>query len=333
MHLPNHDRSNAFVPLLQLNGAFLKQLQNFFYFKQEVNQMSDFTYILPFSNEKFLIGIRGELKRKGETKLYNSLKHSRLSVDKLGTSYYVDHSGRWNAEGINIKFYVHPANIDSLNKDSNKNSLFAICNNLIPGEVGFDLKNIVFAPDLSIDFEDEDDIVSDLENQVSETTNSIIKDILPEDIREKGKYMAEVYTYLYSVENSLRVFIEIVSKEKYGEDYFSSLNVTKSLRNTISNRKEKAENKKWLSVRGDSDLFYLDFKDLGTLVNSNWDIFEAYFDTQDFILPKINEMAECRNLIAHNSYIGKTERELLKSYYNSILKQIENKFSKNGDWF
>ncbi|WP_010530581.1 Swt1 family HEPN domain-containing protein [Lentibacillus jeotgali] len=293
--------------------------------------MSDFTYTLPFTNEQFLIGIRNELKRKGKTNLYNFLKKSRLSVDKLGISYYVNHSGRWDAEGVGIKFYVHPANIDTLNTGANKNNLFAICNNLIPGEVGFDLKEIEFAPDLSISF--DDDIVSDLENQVSETTNSIIKHILPEDIREKGKYMAEVYTYLYSVENSLRVFIEIVSKEKYGEDYFSKLNVTKSLKNTMSSRKEKAEKKKWLSVRGDNSLFYLDFKDLGTLINNNWDMFEEYFDTQDFILPKINEMADCRNLIAHNSYVGKTERDLLKSYYNSILKQIEDKFSKSYDWF
>lgn len=28
------------------------------------------------------------------------------------------------------------------------------------------------------------------------------------------------------------------------------------------------------------------------------------------------------NLIAHNSYIGDTERNLIKTYYNVILKQI-----------
>lgn len=33
-------------------------------------------------------------------------------------------------------------------------------------------------------------------------------------------------------------------------------------------------------------------------------------------------MADCRNLIAHNSYVGDTERNLMKTYYNVILKQI-----------
>lgn len=292
---------------------------------------SDFTYTMPFSNEKFLLGILSEIKRKGETTLYHYLKNSHLSIDELGTSYYVDHSGRWNATGINIKFYVNPASIDSLSIDRHKNILFTICCNLIPGEVGFDLKNIIFAPDLSIDFEDKEDIVADLEYQASKTSNAILKKILPEDIREKGKDMSEIYTYLYAVENSLRVFIEIVSKEKYGNDYFTKLTVPKALKNTISGRKEKAKNKKWLSIRGENDLFYLDFKDIATLISNNWNIFEEYFDSQDFILPKINEMAECRNLIAHNSFIGKTERDLIKSYYNSILKQIEDTFEDEAD--
>jgi hypothetical protein len=59
--------------------------------------------------------------------------------------------------------------------------------------------------------------------------------------------------------------------------------------------------------------------------------FGEYFNTQDFILPKINEMAECRNLIAHNSYIGKVERDLMKSYYNSIILQIYNRFNEKDD--
>lgn len=55
--------------------------------------------------------------------------------------------------------------------------------------------------------------------------------------------MAEVYTYLYSVENSLRLFIEKVCKHKYGEIYLSQINVPRALQNTLQTRKENAENK------------------------------------------------------------------------------------------
>ena len=139
--------------------------------------------------------------------------------------------------------------------------------------------------------------------------------------------MAEVYTYLYSVENSLRLFIEKVCKNIYGETYFNSIVVPKALQRTIKNRQENAENNKWLSIRG-NELFYLDFKDLGSLIDSNWEIFKKYFPNRDFIIPKLNEMADCRNLIAHNSYVGDTERNLIKTYYNVILKQITNSYKE-----
>ena len=151
----------------------------------------------------------------------------------------------------------------------------------------------------------------------------VIGELLPEDIRIKGYHMAEAYTYLYSVENSLRLFIEKVSKEKYGDNYFSSLTITAALRRTINERMKNAATQKWLGVRG-TELFYLDFKDLGSIINNNWDLFSKYFPSQDFILPKLNDMAECRNKIAHNSYVNDIERNLMKTYYNVILKQISD---------
>ncbi|PAD44841.1 hypothetical protein [Shouchella clausii] len=97
------------------------------------------------------------------------------------------------------------------------------------------------------------------------------------------------------------------------------IKVPKTLRNTITNRIEKANANKWLSIRGDSQLFYLDIKDLGSLIDNNWETFREYFPSRDFIIPKIDEMAECRNLIAHNSLVGETERSVIKTYYNVIL--------------
>ncbi len=171
--------------------------------------------------------------------------------------------------------------------------------------------------DLTKDFELEDDLISDLENNVNAITYRIVGEVLPEDIRIKGYQMAEAYTYLYSVENSLRLFIEKVAKEKYGENYFSQMSIPRALQNTISSRQSNDAANKWLSVRG-TELFYLDFKDLGAVINNNWDIFKDYFPSQDFILPKLNDMAECRNKIAHNSYVDDLERNLMKTYYNQM---------------
>ncbi|MGO5010652.1 Swt1 family HEPN domain-containing protein [Niallia sp. Sow4_A1] len=281
-----------------------------------------FTYNLPFSNERLLDGIILSLKRKQEAEVAHLLRGASLSIETGGYSFYDGGWGRSNAMATSIYLYVNPVNIEGLDSDETKELLRLTCDKLIPAEVGFDVKRIIIEIDLTKDFEVEDDLISDLEKQSDRISGKILSKILPADIKEKGYYMAEVYTYLYAVENSLRIFIEQVCKEKYGDNYFDEINVPKALRNTITNRIEKANANKWLSIRGESKLFYLDFKDLGSLIDNNWDVFNKYFPSRDFIIPKIDEMAECRNLIAHNSLVEETERSVIKTYYNVILKQI-----------
>lgn len=285
--------------------------------------MSEYTYSLPFSNDKLLSGIIIMLKKENKYDLANLLRGANLQIETGGYSYYDGHYGRNDALATYITLLVNPNYLDVLDSEENKNLLTRICDGLIPADVGYDVKNVYFNMDLTKDFEAEDDLVADLENNVNALTYRIVGEVLPEDIRIKGYQMAEAYTYLYSVENSLRLFIEKVAKAKYGENYFSQLTIPRALQNTISSRQSNDASNKWLSVRG-TELFYLDFKDLGAVINNNWDIFKAYFPSQDFILPKLNDMAECRNKIAHNSYVDDLERNLMKTYYNVILRQISD---------
>ena len=98
--------------------------------------------------------------------------------------------------------------------------------------------------------------------------------------------------------------------------------MSNELKRKVTTRIEQEQKNKWLSVRGDPELFYLDFKDLGAIIQNNWDLFAPYFPDQIWILSKINELAECRNLVAHNSVIGDHERDVIRVNFNSILKQL-----------
>ena len=81
------------------------------------------------------------------------------------------------------------------------------------------------------------------------------------------------------------------------------MTITSALKRTIQERMRNAAEQKRHGMRG-TELFYLDFKDLGTVINNNCDIFKKYFPSQDFILPKLNDMAECRNKFAHKKSSG-----------------------------
>jgi hypothetical protein len=145
---------------------------------------------------------------------------------------------------------------------------------------------------------------------------------LPEEIKEKGREMTSVFYVLYCIENSLRIFIDKTFVEKFGIDYQNEISVPTSIRKTIKMRKDQETKNAWLSIRGESDLFYMDFKELGDVVLNNWETFKDSFPDQAWIKIKIDELGNCRNLIAHNSYVGEHERDVIKVNYRSIVKQI-----------
>lgn len=74
--------------------------------------MSDFTYALPFSNEKYLSGILYELKRNGKYDVAHLLRGATVSVEQ--GSYYVGRWGRADASAAFVNFYVHPQYLDQL---------------------------------------------------------------------------------------------------------------------------------------------------------------------------------------------------------------------------
>lgn len=146
---------------------------------------------------------------------------------------------------------------------------------------------------------------------------------LPNDIAEKAKDLSEVYLYLYVVENSLRMFIRDVAMRNFGSNYFPQLKITRDIQKSLAVRKENEEKNKWLSLRGSEELFYLDFKDLATVIGENWELFKGYFDSQPWIKTKIEELANIRNLVAHNnSFIDQHNKDVLRINYHQILKQI-----------
>jgi len=162
----------------------------------------------------------------------------------------------------------------------------------------------------------------DIEQLKSKTPPGSVESILPPEIIEKGTRMAEAYSYLYSIENSLRQFLESVFQKEFGNPYEDHIKIPKGIKTKIDGRKINESKNKWLPLRGESIFYYMDFGELGRIIMSNWELFERYFPDQDFIIPKINELSECRHLIAHNSYIDDESRQMIQIYYALILKQI-----------
>ena len=71
---------------------------------------------------------------------------------------------------------------------------------------------------------------------------------------------------LYCIENSLRNFIDTTLSNALGENYFPLIAVPSDIAKGISTRKKEEKQNKWLPLRGDKDIYYLDFIDLAKLM-------------------------------------------------------------------
>ena len=161
--------------------------------------------------------------------------------------------------------------------------------------------------------------------QMEATNDSTIKNIIPKDVVENGKQMAEAYLLIYCFENTLRTFIDNISENKYGDDYWNHLNMPNNVKNKVIDRMNKGEKTPFHSVRGDKKLFYADMGDLLKIIEQNWnELFDSYFPNLGFIKTRIEESQITRNHVAHNSWISSDDYNRVFVFYKDLLKQLEN---------
>lgn len=165
-----------------------------------------------------------------------------------------------------------------------------------------------------------EDVYQDMKKEV---TNDLQLDkILPSKILDKGKRMAESYLLIYCFENTLRIFIDQISVDKFGEDYWNKLKIPRELKDSVTSRKKSEAKNQFHSLRGDKELFYLDMDHLLKIIEQNWDVFKSLFPSQDFIRTRISETVITRNHVAHNSWISEDDYSRVLGYYKDILKQL-----------
>jgi len=266
----------------------------------------------------YLYALIKYLKSKKENKIVSLLEDSECQIE---TSTDYARGGRWNAYRMKVYFFVAVETFIELDKDEH-GRLLKYCNNLVDRMYGYDVTQCEIVPKTRINTSTVEEMSREIIRIQELLEKTLSRNILPDDVLEKGRQMTHVYLYLYCVENSLRKLIEDVGTEKEGRDYFDKIIVNKNVRDKIVSRKKEEATTKWVRLRGDSDVFYIDFSEMGLIIENNWSMFKDHFESAQWIKTRINELADLRNLVAHNSYLGEDEQEMIRSHYKSILKQL-----------
>jgi len=154
--------------------------------------------------------------------------------------------------------------------------------------------------------------------------------IFPETI-EKNKYleifqMLEtpklIFQQVFIVENILRLFI-IKTIEKHGFSSITDLGIGKLTR-TIESRKRDESKNKYLPLRGDHDIYYLDLIELSKIFSNKWELFKDKFDSDRWITQRIDDLYKIRVRVAHNSEkLTMDEARSVETYSREIIKQID----------
>lgn len=277
--------------------------------------MADFTYILP-SDKDFYNGVKTMVNGMSvlmyKEELRELLNNGHCEIYDTGQFSHK----RWDATGVKILFYTS-MEIYSKYCYQLKNIqpyLLGICEKVMPPSAGYDILEVSVSPDVLT----KNDTLSEIQDIVANGNYLNIS----ENLVEKGKRMANAYVTLYALENHIRHFIDTTLLEKVGEDYMDSIIIPKKARSGIDTRKTQEQSKKWLPLRGDKDLYYLDFIDLADIIINNWDYFKDQIPDQGWIKVKIQEMYDIRCLIAHNSYISDDNIQLLELTTKQIISQL-----------
>ncbi|MFJ7731433.1 abortive infection family protein [Lysinibacillus sp. NPDC097231] len=256
--------------------------------------MSDYTYCLPVSEEKFFQVVISELKRKHSDMSWEVLRTATLSIEDLGTSYYVDgaRGSRWDAKGINIKFALPSAAIEELDKPQIKSTLFDVCQSLIPSEVGYDLKGIIFIPDLTLEFSLDSDIDTLTTIDVFGSASlQILSDEIKKNLKEDKPELALDRLHTFST----RFFRQLCTKYKLPYDKEDGLH-------TLFGK-------------------YRKHLEASNIVDSNMtlQILKVYAN----ILSEYNQVRNNRSFAHDNQILNSNESKLICSHIIAILKFID----------
>ncbi|MHA1808802.1 MAG: hypothetical protein ACTSYH_00665 [Candidatus Heimdallarchaeaceae archaeon] len=277
----------------------------------------------PPESSVFLKALLYKLKRAGHTELANILKNSEVEFE-WGGSY----GSRYYSYSTTVYFRLPIPLLekaeDIICENHIEKELVQLSNFCMPREVGLDIENFELTPDLEADIEAS--IIEDIDNSIDELPPSLQQTIIPEDFRAMMKEMTPFYSLLYIIENILRLFTLNIIYENYGNDDLSNIRLNTKQEDRIKERKTLERKKKWMRSRGDSDLFYLDFSDFSYIIENNWSLFKAYFPSVKWITQKLDEMSDCRNIIAHTGYLGDNEKAAIRLYFTLIIDQIKDKF-------
>lgn len=151
---------------------------------------------------------------------------------------------------------------------------------------------------------------------------SVALEILDDDLVEKARRMATVYTAIAAFENSVRDFVSKRLLEHAGESWWVQC-VSEKIRTKAESRREDEAKVRWHTPRGEQPIYYTEFGDLTSIIAQNWDQFEPHLrTTQDWVRQILSTLERSRNVIMHSGELANTDIERVGTVIRDWIRQV-----------
>lgn len=144
----------------------------------------------------------------------------------------------------------------------------------------------------------------------------------PDEI-EAAQKMAELYVIIHCYENSARKLIQNTLEKRLGLNWWD-IAANTTMKNNASQLKQKEQRHTWITPRGNSMLFYVDWGDLVSLIRKYETDFESVIGDIKFIELRMEELERYRNIIAHNGTLeSKDDYDQIILSFKQWRKQVK----------
>lgn len=141
---------------------------------------------------------------------------------------------------------------------------------------------------------------------------------------DAAKRMSErVYPLVYIFENSVRDLIELVLKDAFGKDWWTTA-VPREVQKTATKHKEAEKKDPWHSQRGAREIDYIFLNELWAIIKHQWKQFKPLFPDQAWVQTMITRnMNVSRLVLAHMNPLAADDINGLEASFRQWTKQLQ----------
>ena len=118
-----------------------------------------------------------------------------------------------------------------------------------------------------------------------------------------------------------RSFVVKVLLEHKVENWWDEC-VSDKIKKFAETRKREEEKIKWHTQRGDSMINYIEFGDLVSIMQQNFELFEVYIVSIDWARQIIQTLERSRNVIMHSGELGRKDIERIGTNIRDWISQV-----------